>query len=167
MSINHPYASGCIEVINRLANQWGIILPEGSIKLTPFRSPEIEQAAPNMSLFFTQATLSSESIDSLVAPSTNIRHDSGSIFEPSFVPHNMPILAPQDHASAAGVPQHSLQSTPMHTTPVQAQSHMWPQFTNQQMTNSGMQVQMPVPEYQMMNVDHSGTYGFQGYPPAS
>lgn len=162
MSINHRYASCCLEVISRLANQWGIMLPEGATNLTPFRSAGLNQAAPNMSLFFTQATLSNETIDALVAPSNSIRHDSGSIFEPSFVPHNMPILPSRPTSGS----QHSMHSTPMQTTPVQTQSNVWTPFPpQQQLSNPGMQLQMPVADFQMMNVDHSNAFQFQNFQP--
>jgi len=159
MSVNHRYASCCLEVINRLANQWGIRLPEATANLAPFRSPEPGQAVPNMSLFFTQATLSSESMESLVAPSHNLRHDSGGIFEPSFAPHNMPILPTNSQQSMNAGSQHSMHSTPMHTTPVQTQSNMWSSFPPQQMSTP-MQLQLPTNDFQMMNVDPSTSYGY-------
>lgn len=163
MSVNHRYASCCLEVINRLANQWGIRLPEATANLAPFRSPDVNQAVPNMALFFTQATLSNESMDSLVAPpSHNLRHDSGSIFEPSFAPHNMPILPTNSQQSMSSGSQHSMHSTPMDTTPVQQQSSMWPPFPPQQMS-APMQLQLPTTDFQMMNVDPSTNYGYQNY----
>ncbi|KAI4737203.1 hypothetical protein E4T50_12332 [Aureobasidium sp. EXF-12298] len=164
MSVNHRYASCCLEIINRLANQWGIRLPEATANLAPFRSPEPDQAMPNMSLFFTQATLSNESLETLVAPPTqNLRHDSGSMFEPSFAPHNMPILPTGSQSSmGATSQQHSMHSTPMNTTPVQAQSNIWPSFPPQQMSTP-MQIQLPTADYPMMNVDSSASFGYQNY----
>ncbi|THW92568.1 hypothetical protein D6D06_07282 [Aureobasidium pullulans] len=165
MSVNHRYASCCLEVINRLANQWGIRLPEGTANLAPFRSPEPDQAMPNMSLFFTQATLSNESMESLVAPpSNNLRHDSGSMFEPSFAPHNMPILPTPSQSSLGSTSQHSMHSTPMNTTPVQAQSNMWTTFPSQQMS-APMHIQLPPGDFGMMNVDHQTAFGYQAYQP--
>ncbi|KAG9565733.1 hypothetical protein KCU77_g16935, partial [Aureobasidium melanogenum] len=163
MSVNHRYASCCLEIINRLANQWGIRLPEATANLAPFRSPEPDQAMPNMSLFFTQATLSNESLESLVAPPTqNLRHDSGSMFEPSFAPHNMPILPTGSQSSLGATSQHSMHSTPMNTTPVQAQSNIWPSFPPQQMSTP-MQIQLPTADFPMMNVDSSASFGYQNY----
>ncbi|KAI5236504.1 hypothetical protein E4T43_08601 [Aureobasidium subglaciale] len=163
MSVNHRYASCCLEVINRLANQWGVRLPEGATNLAPFRSPDLDQAMPNMSLFFTQATLSNESMESLVAPPThNLRHDSGSMFEPSFAPHNMPILPTPSQSSLSANSQHSMHSTPMNTTPVQTQSNMWSTFSSQQMS-APMQLQLPTADFQMMNVDPSGSYGYHSF----
>lgn len=163
MSVNHRYASCCLEIINRLANQWGIRLPEATANLAPFRSPVPDQAMPNMSLFFTQATLSNESMESLVAPPTqNLRHDSGSMFEPSFAPHNMPILPTNSQSSLGAASQHSMQSTPMNTTPVQTQTNMWPPFPPQQMS-APMQIQLPPTDFSMMNVDSSASFGYQNY----
>ena len=163
MSVNHRYASCCLEVINRLANQWGIRLPEGTANLAPFRSPEPDQAMPNMSLFFTQATLSNESMDSLVAPpSHNLRHDSGSMFEPSFAPHNMPILPTPSQSSLGSASQHSMHSTPINTTPIQAQSNIWTTFPPQQMS-APMHIQLPTGDFGMMNIDHQNAFGFQAY----
>jgi hypothetical protein len=163
MSVNHRYASCCLEVINRLANQWGIRLPEATANLAPFRSPDLNQAVPNMSLFFTQATLSNESMDSLIAPpSHNLRHDSGGIFEPSFAPHNMPILPTSSQQSSNSGSQHNMHSTSMNTTPIQTQSNMWSSFSTQQMSTP-MQLQLPTADFQMMNVDPSNSYGYQTY----
>lgn len=164
MSVNHRYASCCLEIINRLANQWGIRLPEATANLAPFRSPDINQAVPNMSLFFTQATLSNESMESLVAPpSHNLRHDSGSMFEPSFAPHNMPILpTSRQHSINSGGSQHSMHSSSMDSTPVQTQANMWQSYTPQQMSTT-MQLQLPTADFQMMNVDPSSSYGYQNY----
>merc|ERR1712080_68638 len=124
----------------------------GTANLAPFRSPVPDQAMPNMSLFFTQATLSNESIESLVAPTQNLRHDSGSMFEPSFAPHNMPILPANSQSSLGATSQHGMHSTPMDTTPVQAQTNMWSSFPSQQMSTP-MQLQLPTTDYQVMNVD--------------
>jgi hypothetical protein len=178
MSVNHRYASCCLEVITRLANQWGIMLPEGTANLAPFHSPGLNQAVPNMSLFFTHATLSNESIDTLVAPTTNLRHDSGGIFEPSFAPYNMPILPTPNQSVMNSTPrqqpqqqqhqhqQHNMQNTSITNTPNPTQSNMWSSFSNQQMSTP-MQLHMPTQDYQMMNVDHQGSYTYQGYQPSS
>ncbi|KAG9856957.1 3-oxo-5-alpha-steroid 4-dehydrogenase, partial [Aureobasidium melanogenum] len=114
MSVNHRYASCCLEAINRLANQWGIRLPEATANLAPFPSPKPDQAMPNMSLFFTQATLSNESPESHVTPpAQSLRHDSCSIFEPSLAAHNMPILPTNSQSSLGVASQHSMHSTPL------------------------------------------------------
>ncbi|KEQ57679.1 uncharacterized protein M437DRAFT_79547 [Aureobasidium melanogenum CBS 110374] len=160
MSVNHRYASCCLEAINRLANQWGIRLPEATANLAPFPSPKPDQAMPNMSLFFTQATLSNESPESHVTPpAQSLRHDSCSIFEPSLAAHNMPILPTNSQSSLGVASQHSMHSTPVNTTLVQAQMNMWSSFPSQQMSTP-MQLQSPTADFDVINVDSSASFGY-------
>ncbi|GAB7348244.1 hypothetical protein MBLNU459_g6237t2 [Dothideomycetes sp. NU459] len=160
MSVNHRYAGSCIEIIQRLAIQWGVALPEMAMKTPSFRSSEPQNyTATQMSGFYTQATLSNESIDSLAAASHGMRHDSGNIFEPSFTTHNFPILPQQQSNDSSS--KHSLQGTPMHTTPVQPAQAMWAPFPPQhQVQGSNMQPS----GYQMMN--DLAHYSFDPYQPS-
>lgn len=141
LSVNHRYASSCVEILIRLANQWGITLPEAAQAMAPFRSPEPPDfVAPHMSVYFTQAALSNESIDTL---SGQGRHDSGSIYEPSFVQHNYPIFGPQfgamDHMQSTSSGSHTMHSTPVQTTPVIGAQGLWSQFSQQQIIPSDLQ----------------------------
>jgi len=166
MSVNHQYASLCIEIIGRLADQWGIALPENAKNMTPFRSPDPPRfAAPNMSVFFTQAALSNDAIDALSG--TSQRHDSGSMYEQSFIQHNYSVLPHQPNTLATSRPVmqhmgsagHSLHSTPMQTTPVPGSQGIWSTFPQQQMDPTNLNSA----EYQMMT--DASTYGFNPYAP--
>lgn len=159
MSVNHRYAGDCIETIHQFANQWAIVLPETAMKTHVFRSPEPQAyGVPQMSGFYTQATLSNESIDSMVAPTHGMRHDSGSLFEPSYITPSFNMLS--QHRGSDTSTHHSLQSTPMETTPVQSAQAMWTSFPpQQQMQGSNMQSD----GYQMMN--DLSQYAFNPYQP--
>lgn len=161
MSLNHRYAGRCIEVIYQLANQWGIALPETFLYTSPFQSPEPPRhtyGVPSMTGFYTQTTLSNESIDSATTSTHGIRHDSGSIFEPSFMTHNYPILSP--HRGSDASTHRSIHGSSMDSTPVQPAQGIWTSFPPQhQMQGSNMQSD----GYQMMN--DLSQYAFNPYQP--
>ena len=167
MSVNHRYAVSCIEIINRLADQWGIALPEAAKGITPFRSPDPPQAAaPNMSVYFTQAALSNESIDALSITSGG-RHDSGSLYEPSFVQHSYAVLPQQTsdltsgphNMQSFGSTPHGLQSTPVHNSAAPGGDGLWQHFQTQQMVPT----EMHGADYPMM--PDQSAYGFHSYGP--
>lgn len=168
MSVNHRYAGCCIEIIHRLANQWGIALPESARAMTPFLSTMSQQHAfPNMPVFFTQATLSSESIDTL-SGSGSSRHDSGSIYEPSFIQHSYTVL-PHHPRNTGGSDQSmqppssrplSLHSTPLNTTPIPGAQGLWSTFPTQQVVPD-----VHSTDFQMMN--DPSAFAFNNYGPSS
>lgn len=173
MSVNHRYASSCLEMIHRLASQWGIPLPESAKTMSPFQSSEpMHHTAPQMSVFFTQATLSNDSIDNL-SVGGQARHDSGSMYEPSFVQHSYTVL-PQ-HGSTLSPPElnmHSMRSnsqssqgyasSSVHSTPVIGTQSMWPQFQAQQMLPPGMHGT----DYPVMTDQSAYSYNPYAQPPS-
>lgn len=167
MSVNHRYAMCCIEIVKRLADQWGITLPESAQNITSFRSPAPESFnAPHMSVYFTQATLSNDSMDAFGGTSQTSRHDSGSIYEPSFVQHTYPVqlstngsaMVHQNAPSLIGTP-HSMQSTPALASSSQNPQGLWQEFQPDHMVPTGMQAV----EFQMM-ADPTA-YGYNPYVP--
>ncbi|KAL1302118.1 hypothetical protein AAFC00_002553 [Neodothiora populina] len=168
MSINHRYAAYCIGIIERLSEQWGITLPETAKNISQFQ-PSADALYPNtpyVSVFFTQATLSNDPLDSL-SSGGQVRHDSGSVYEPSFVQQSYTILPQHDYSipipgpgvQDIGTRGQRYSSTPLQTTPTVGSQTLWPQYQPQQM----MHTDMSTNDYHMMS--STSVFSYNPYHP--
>lgn len=130
MSVNHQFATRCIEIIRSLATKWSIALPETASSVGPFRGggPRAWPSPPSSAFFAASIPRKQPSAESGASSADSKSHrNSGPFNPPQATPQSQQLPAYYSDPSTPLDPSHGQTAfwTPFPVQGVPAQTQSW------------------------------------------